>query len=87
MGAHRLYMCPPGLIGEQELPAGWGLLYAHEKKVERVVCPKGNTGWCYPAFEDRNRDDEMRLLLSALRRVDLRGLLGVVYENPFAESA
>lgn len=86
MGAHRLFMCPPGLISPDELPAGWGLLYAHRKKVERVVGPKGNIGWSYPAFPDRNRDGELILLLSALRRVELRGLLDVVYENPFSEA-
>ncbi len=81
MGAHRLFMCPPGLICEHELPTGWGLMYAHAKEVERVVCPKGNIGWSYPTFLERNRDAEITLLLSALRRIDRRGLLGSVYES------
>jgi hypothetical protein len=80
MGAHRLFMVPPRLIAPEELLDGWGLLYCHPSKIKRVVCPKGNMHWGTPHFIERNRDAELRLLLSALRRVDRRGLLDLVYE-------
>ena len=42
MGHYRLFLCPTGLIKPEELPTGWGLLYFDGKKVDRVVCWKGN---------------------------------------------
>ena len=37
MGNYRYYLCPEGIIKEDELPEGWGLLYWNGKKVTRVV--------------------------------------------------
>jgi len=42
MGHYRLFLCPTGLIKPEELSKGWGLLYFDGKKIERVVCWKGN---------------------------------------------
>lgn len=33
MGLRRWYMTPPGLVKPDELPGGWGLLYAHARRV------------------------------------------------------
>lgn len=81
MGAHRVYMCPPRVITPSDLPEGWLLLYAYDKKIEKSCCPQGNIHWAYPRFPDRNKEDEIRMLVSALRRIDRRGLLGAVYED------
>jgi len=72
IGSTRLYMCPPEIIKKEDLPDGWGLLWVHEKRVERVVAPKGN---CFglddglKTFHDRSMQGEVALLLSALRRL------------------
>lgn len=72
MGDWRFYLSPPGIVKPEYLPQGWGLLWAHPKKIERVHGgPFGNT--CY--YRDRpfqaNRNAEIRLLVSAMRRLQL----------------
>lgn len=79
MGDWRLFLCPPGLIKPEELPTGWGLLYAHPKKIERVKCFKSNGGM-HPTPFAANKAAEQAMLLSALRRLKLRGRLHEIYE-------
>lgn len=72
MGSYRFYLCPPGLIAPDEVPEGWGLLYAQERTIQRVVGPKGNS-WTYGEntnyFNRRHEGSEIAMLVSALRRV------------------
>lgn len=44
LGVYRFYICPPGLIGMDELPAKWGLLYAGAsgRTVQEIHRPQGN---------------------------------------------
>ena len=60
LGNCRYYLTPPGMIGVEELPAGWGLLECSprglRKKREAVWQP------------EKNRDGELRLLLAQIRR-------------------
>lgn len=80
MGDWRFYLCPPGVIKPNDLPPDWGLLYAHNNRVECVHgVPKGNTGWGQPPFSS-NRRSETVMLVSALRRLKLRGVLPMIYE-------
>lgn len=74
MGTYRYFLCPPQMIKPDELPAGWGLLYANPKVITLEV---GHD----PArisidrdyrFDERHRQHEMRILLSALNRLRLR---------------
>ncbi|WP_205182529.1 hypothetical protein [Burkholderia sp. LMG 13014] len=44
---YRFYLCPPGVIGLDDLPERWGLLYAEGRVVRDVLRPLGN-GW--PSF-------------------------------------
>lgn len=85
MGAYRFYMCPKGVIKKEELPNRWGLIYVHEGKCRQVVGPKGNkwgtTGKDF-YFKNRNTKAEVTLMLSALRRLHLRGVLPLIYEPP-----
>lgn len=37
MGNYRYYLCPEGIIKENELPEGWGLLYWNGKKITKIV--------------------------------------------------
>jgi hypothetical protein len=66
VGCERFYLALAGLIGEEELPAGWGLLECRNRKIEVVRRSARNlrtsTGFGY----------EMNLLLASLRRVELR---------------
>jgi hypothetical protein len=66
MGCERFYLTPPGLLGLEELPAGWGLLEYRNRKVGTLQASakdlRTNAGFRY----------EMNLLLASLRRVEVR---------------
>lgn len=80
MGCWRFYMCPPELIQPEELPEGWGLLWCYPGQVRRIAnVPKGNMMWGTPPFKT-NKRSEIVMLLSALRRLKLRGYLDLIYE-------
>lgn len=42
LGVYRFYICPPGVIKLDDLPRGWGLLYAFGRQVTSVLRPTGN---------------------------------------------
>lgn len=81
VGDWRFYMCPPDVIKEDELPEGWGLLYVHPKKVERVCGVPPNTQWESKKPFEGSKTDELRLMYSALRRVKIRGHFNCIYEK------
>ena len=63
MGQFRYYCCPTGLLKPEEMPDGWGLLYAHQKpKTIRIEIVK--VADKLPA----NLDAERSMLLSIIRR-------------------
>lgn len=82
MGDARLYLAPPGVIAVDDLPEGWGLLIAHERKVEIASSyprsyemksygvsrktRKAIAWWPYP-FEGNKRCETI-MLVSALAR-------------------
>ena len=37
IGNFRYYLCPTGIIQQDELPEGWGLLYWNENRIEKIV--------------------------------------------------
>ena len=80
MGNHRFYMCPPGIIKPEEVPEGWQLLYVTGKQVRWPNGkPKGN---CWKiAFSEINTRGEMTMMLSALRRMKIRGHLEEIYDG------
>lgn len=78
MGKFRFYLCPPGLIQQNELPDNWGLLYCQDRSIKRVVAPKGNNFYGFPFFE-QNKSKEITMLCSVIRRVHLRGDLKKIY--------
>lgn len=47
LGVYRFYLCPPGVIELEDLPSGWGLLYADGKRITEVRRPTGNL---WPAY-------------------------------------
>lgn len=66
LGCERFYLTPAAMIGEDELPPGWGLLECHNRKIKLLRPAAKNlrtaTGFRY----------EMNLLLASLRRVEIR---------------
>jgi hypothetical protein len=66
VGSERFYLTPPALIKLEELPAGWGLL----------ECRRGHIEMLRPSTKNLRTDVgfryEMNLLLSSLRRVEVR---------------
>lgn len=82
IGDYRFYLCKEGLISPNELPSKWGLLYWNGKQVKKIVAPKGNIGHLWKEFRfEKSFHSEHRILYSALRRIHLRGHLGLVYEK------
>lgn len=67
VGTYRLYMCPPKVIKVDQLPDGWGLLYAHPKIITVEQWPEPN--W------DRDLNGEVVMMNSLLRRVVIHGNL------------
>lgn len=81
MGKYRFYLCPTGLIKKEELPENWGLIYVNEKGRATTVCnpySKGGNIW-FRGFLC-NKEAEQSLMYSALRRINLRGLIETIYE-------
>jgi len=66
VGCERYYLTPRGLVGIEELPAGWGLLEVWGRDIERV---KISAKKLRSAVGFQN---EMNLLLASLRRVEIR---------------
>jgi hypothetical protein len=61
MGHYRLFLMPQGLVTPSEVPDGWGLLEWDGRMIRTIVSAH--------ARKDYSRDDELLLLLSAIRRV------------------
>lgn len=81
MGDWRFFLCPPNLILPDELPAGWGLLYASPKQIKKVHGVPGNTGWWNGKPFEGNKRYETQMMYSALRRMVLRGHFKEIYEK------
>lgn len=81
MGQWRLFLAPKGLISLDQLPDKWGLLEATQKKIFRSHgVPMGNI-WSPQPFTDFNGAAERDVLISALRRLEIRGHLPEIYDG------
>ena len=78
MGVYRYMMCPPDLIKPNELPDGWGLLYCYPKKIKRIVESE---------VHERSMKNEMLMLYTALRRLNIRGRIPEIYDYRTARRA
>lgn len=81
MGDWRFFICPAGLISEDELPSGWGLLEVKGTRVFKVCGWPGNCGWTVNKPFSADKQAECDYMYSALRRVQLRGHLNDVYDK------
>lgn len=66
VGTERFYLAPRGLLSPDELPAGWGQLEYHNRRI-RMLCPSRKNLRSAEGFRC-----EMNLLLASLRRVEIR---------------
>lgn len=69
MGYKRYFMAPVGMLKPSEIPKGWGLLEVYEKtpRMNRRVCIAVDA----EAFHERNREAEIKYLVSAIRRINI----------------
>lgn len=84
MGTFRYYMCPAGMIKENEVPENWGLLYVTEKR--RVLiqkCPyrRGHFSNILTGGFERDMKSEIEIMYTALRRLHIRNRIEEIY-NP-----
>jgi hypothetical protein len=80
MGSQRFYCCPTGLIKQEELPDGWGLIYVNEKGRATAVHSNYKGNLIHNNKQDKNIVAEHGLMYSALRRLHLRGRIDEIYE-------
>jgi len=66
VGCERFYLVPRGLVRTDELPAGWGLLELHNRRIYMVQRSRKNLR------SEEGFRCEMNLLLASLRRVEIR---------------
>lgn len=85
MGDFRFYLCPKGLIQPEEVPEGWGLLWATEKTIQKKKNIPKSFGRENMPFEG-NKRAENQLLTSALRKVQLMGHYNDVYEKDLLQT-
>lgn len=87
MGDWRFFMCPPGIIKPEDLPEGWGLLYALPKQTKKVHGIPSNAMWWNGKPFNGNKRYETQMMYSALRRMVVRGHFDAIYEKQAAVSA
>jgi hypothetical protein len=63
IGATRYYLCPTGLIKENELPEKWGLIYCDQNKNIEIIKHA-------EVFKERNFIGELNILKSVIRRIN-----------------
>ena len=66
VGCERFYLAQRALIRPEELPAGWGLLELHNRRILVIRPSRKNLR------SDEGFHCEMNLLLASLRRVEVR---------------
>lgn len=70
MGLFRYYICPEGLIREDELPEKWGLLYVNKRGHVKLICGHLVGATCYYLSDSQvdqwghavNRTHEQRMM-------------------------
>ena len=81
MGNWRFYFCPPGIIEVDDLPYGWGLLWANPKTIKKVHGYPSNCHWHFKKPFQACLASENMMLVSALRRFAVRGKFDTIYEK------
>ena len=79
MGYKRYFMAPVGMLNPSEIPKGWGLLEVYEKttKMNRRV----KVAIEAEAFHERNKEGEIKYLVSAIRRINISMAVFIEHEK------
>jgi len=72
VGDRRYYAAPEGIIKDEELPDGWGLLEVRPHSILERVEPKD---------KEANKRSECIMLMSALRRLEISTAVFVIQEE------
>jgi hypothetical protein len=62
VGNLRYFAAPKGLLKKEEIPEGWGLLEIHEHSIREVK---------EPVHQTANKQNEVKMLMSVLRRLEI----------------
>lgn len=73
VGRHRYYAAPSGVLTPEDMPDGWGLLEITERQVRVRKQPESKSA---------NKDAEVSMLVSAIRRLELAATVFVRHEEP-----
>jgi hypothetical protein len=73
MGNFRYYMAPVRLIKTEELPPNWGLIEVYESQSRVKHKPE--------MFEEANKQGEVAMLTSVIRRLEISTAVFVRYED------
>ena len=73
VGTQRYFAAPAGVLKPEDMPEGWGLLAIHQYQVRELVAPTIKTA---------NRVNEVAMLVSAIRRLELSATVFVRHEEP-----
>ncbi|ENI4488019.1 adenylosuccinate synthase [Vibrio fluvialis] len=86
MGNYRYYLCPEGLITEDDLPPKWGLIYIGDRGKVTVVCGH-KSGRKRDWYFESNRDSELGMASLLLAKAgDFENLNAVKRLNQRLES-
>lgn len=72
VGTLRYFAAPAGILTPDDMPEGWGLLAIHQYQVRELVAPKPKSA---------NRVNEVAMLVSAIRRLELSATVFVRHDN------
>lgn len=72
VGTLRYFAAPVGVLEPADMPPGWGLLVIHQYQVREVVQPQ---------VKNANRVNEVAMLVSAIRRLELAATVFVRHEG------
>ena len=81
IGDWRFYMCPIGMIKVEDLPKGWGLLYATHERVYKTHGVPANTQLIRNKPFIGNKESQESYMYSALRRMVIRNRFDEVYDG------
>lgn len=72
MGDERFFAAPPGILKEEDIPDGWGLIVVHAYRLEVVKTP---------TLKKTNKRSEVKMLMSILRRLEISTAVFVQQEE------
>lgn len=81
MGDWRFMLTPKGLVTVEELPAGWGLLEVSNGRVYKKHGWPANSTMISGAPFKGNKESEIAMMYSALRRMVIRGHFKEIYDG------